>query len=231
MSRVSSKQDARPGDHRTARGTDANLVGPIVNCVDSYMPRAAARAADDTIAEEEGRMRCSLVLAMAAFAACTNSGGDNDASMPQDSAVPADLVAPNDGDMAISDATPADAANGVDAFLPPFSGIYSVSPMPSYTCAGGSYSLHVMQLQFSETATMLNVSGASVTMTGPLPTSASFTVMGTNPGSCTENDALTGTMAADGSSFSGTLTVTFTGGAANCLDCTNQSFPVTGTKI
>lgn len=59
--------------------------------------------------------------------------------------------------------------------------------------------------------------------------SNSFSVNKTYPGACTESYTLSGTFTS-ATTFTGNITISYTGGAANCGDCTGGSWSVSGTK-
>jgi hypothetical protein len=119
------------------------------------------------------------------------------------------------------------------------SGIFNVSPAPSYSCAFGLYTLSVPMMQFTVSGTMLTVNGAPAPMMGTLAAGATmFDVSGTNPsggGGCDEHYRLQG-MFTDSMHWSGTFTARFTdpGVSTACdplYECSDQSFMVTGTSM
>jgi hypothetical protein len=116
------------------------------------------------------------------------------------------------------------------------SGFYSAAPPPTYQCAFiplfGFYAvdLNITSFTFSDSGSLLTVSGAPCPMTGPSArTSRMINVTCTLPGGCAETYRLVGTFSTD-NTWSGTFTASFSGGASACSDCTMRSFSVTGTR-
>jgi hypothetical protein len=111
------------------------------------------------------------------------------------------------------------------------SGLYSVSPTISYSCAFGLVSLAINRFTFADSGAILTVSGAPCVMSGPSARSSRMiNVTCTLAGSCNETYSLTGTYT-DDNRWTGTFTATFTGGGGACFDCTNQSRAVTGMRL
>lgn len=121
-------------------------------------------------------------------------------------------------------------------------GNYNVTPI-MYSCMDTLglgmtvINLNVSQCTFvfGPTSTMASCgtsSGGMGTppMTGPAISGMMFTVSGIRAGDCNENYALTGTFS-DATHFTGTLTLMLTGATCGVTDCTNQSWPVTGTLV
>jgi hypothetical protein len=108
------------------------------------------------------------------------------------------------------------------------SGIYTITPPPNYTCASGLVNFNITTMTFSDSGSALVVTGAPCPMTGLSARTGTINVTCTLFGTCNETYSLTGTFTGD-NTWTGTFTATFTGGVW-CLDCTNQSFPVSGSR-
>lgn len=113
-------------------------------------------------------------------------------------------------------------------------GSYGLTPAITYTCAMGVVSFTINTMAFSDTGTKLTViatpngpGGGCNVLTGDTAYDGSFTATCTYPGACNEIYTLTATFAPGGNTWSGTFTATYVG---SCINCTNQSWPVTGTR-
>jgi len=105
-------------------------------------------------------------------------------------------------------------------------GTYLVTPAPTYSCAFGLVSYSIGTMVFSDSGTVLIVTGAPCPMSGPSAAGGTINVSCTLAGSCDEIYALTGTFTGP-DTWTGTFTATFVG---SCFDCLNQSTPVTGMR-
>ncbi len=121
------------------------------------------------------------------------------------------------------------------------SGIYDVAMPITYSCTDSilgmtAINFGVDSFQFSPTGMMITVLGRSPmgsmrSGTPPLMgsiTGAMFTASGTRAGDCNENFTLSGRFT-DPDHFTGTLTLMLAGVSCSLTNCTNQSWPVTGT--
>ncbi len=115
------------------------------------------------------------------------------------------------------------------------SGVYLLTPAPSYRCAYffGVYLVNftIPSLTFTDSGTVLSVVGAPCPvpqpMTGPSArTTRNINVSCTYVGSCNETYSLTGSFVTD-DRWTGTFRATYSG---SCLDCTNQSWSVSGQR-
>ena len=100
-----------------------------------------------------------------------------------------------------------------------------------YSCAGGLVNYNYGVFTFTDTGSMLTVTGARCTMTGPsAATTRMISVTCTESGGCDEVYSLTG-MFTDDNHWTGTFTAMFVPlypGA--CADCMNRTHAVTGTR-
>jgi len=112
-------------------------------------------------------------------------------------------------------------------FVP--SGTYTLAPPVSFTCAWGMVNLSLSMFTFKDNGATLTVEplmNGGCYMTGPSAKSGTINVTCLYAGTCNETYTLTGTF--NGANWSGTLTAKYQG---MCLGCTNQSWPMTGTKL
>ncbi len=110
------------------------------------------------------------------------------------------------------------------------SGVYALTPGPSYSCAFGLVSLSLPTVTLSDSGSLMIASGLPCTPSGgsARPT-RTFDLTCTLPGSCAETYRIRGTFS-DDDTWSGTVSATFTGAGGACFDCTNQSWAVTGRR-
>jgi hypothetical protein len=113
------------------------------------------------------------------------------------------------------------------------SGVYAVTPAPSYTCALGIITIDMSTITFSDGGTLLVASGGGLNCSpsGASPRGSptrSFSLSCTLPGTCAETYAITGTFT-DDTHWTGTVSATFVGGAS-CLGCVNRSWSVSGAR-
>jgi len=107
------------------------------------------------------------------------------------------------------------------------SGTYVTSPAPTYTCAFGLVAFSIGTFTFSDSGSVLVVTGAPCSMTGTSArASRTFDVSCTLPGSCDEIYRLQGSFTTD-DQWTGTFSATFVG---SCVDCTNQTWSITGNR-
>ncbi|RLB46479.1 MAG: hypothetical protein DRJ42_27560 [Deltaproteobacteria bacterium] len=113
-------------------------------------------------------------------------------------------------------------------------GTYSISPIISYSCVGGLVNFTIDEMTFADDGMNLDVSvgptgplGGCSSMSGDTATDGSFTVSCIYTGTCDETYTLTG-MFTDAGTWTGNYTAEFSG---SCFDCTNQNWPVTGTRL
>jgi hypothetical protein len=107
------------------------------------------------------------------------------------------------------------------------SGTYVIVPAPYKYCAYGLVNFNISTMVFSDSGSVLVVTGAPCSMTGSSARSSGhINVTCTLYGTCDEIYALTGDFTGS-NTWAGTFTATFVG---SCLNCTNQSWSVTGTK-
>jgi hypothetical protein len=111
------------------------------------------------------------------------------------------------------------------------SGVYDLSPFPSYSCAFGLVDYNYMSFTFTDDGTTLTVNGARCTMVGPSArTTRMISVSCTESGTCDETYTLTGMFTTD-DEWTGTFVADFTAlSPGACFDCEDQSHPVTGTR-
>lgn len=111
-------------------------------------------------------------------------------------------------------------------------GTYGVTPAPSYTCAFGLVNFNgaTMSLSVTGTTMTLTMGGLPCSPAGIYnPTTRSFNLTCTAPGTCAETYTLTGMFTTD-NQWSGTFRATYVGGSGACFNCANQMWSVTGTR-
>ncbi|MDI7266756.1 MAG: MopE-related protein [Myxococcota bacterium] len=111
------------------------------------------------------------------------------------------------------------------------SGVYVVTPAPTYSCAFGLVNFSISSLTFSDSGTVLSVVGAPCPfpspMTGPSArTTRTINVSCLYPGSCNETYSLTGSFVTD-DGWTGTFRAGYSG---SCFDCTTRSWSVSGQR-
>lgn len=114
-------------------------------------------------------------------------------------------------------------------------GGYTSTPALSYSCAFGGAAFNIQRWDFIITGNVIKVvafpSATGFSQTNPLTgtidcQTGMFTASRLLSGSCTETYTLTGQVQSIGS-WTGTFRAAFTGGA-NCFDCINRDYPVSG---
>lgn len=123
-------------------------------------------------------------------------------------------------------------------------GVYNITPSFSYSCLDGNLSFNVSAFQFLGAAPFflrgiptLTLISPGLFLQGPPPgAGADFTAQAVIPGDATETYTLTGTFRADRRTWDGVFTFTCSGPLCNGggifgTPCTNQSFPITGTRL
>jgi hypothetical protein len=113
------------------------------------------------------------------------------------------------------------------------SGTYDIAPSITYSCALGVVSLNITAASFVDNSAKLTVTvtpkgagGGCNVLTGDSAFDGSFTVTCVYAGVCTETYTLSGTFS--GGKWTGAFTATYVG---SCMNCTNQSWVVTGTRV
>ncbi len=108
------------------------------------------------------------------------------------------------------------------------SGTWGLTPTVAYSCAAGLFSFSFSSVFILDTNPNLSVDTGDQpgVLTGSFSSGTDFSVSRVLSGSCTEGYDLTGSFT-DANTFTGAFTATYTG---TCLDCTNQSWSVTGTR-
>jgi hypothetical protein len=130
------------------------------------------------------------------------------------------------GDLACTGSCDFDTAGCTSSWNP--SGTYTVSPAIDFSCAYGLVTLDVSLLLFNDTGVLLYADMGSCVMQGTSSIgSRTFDISCTLPGTCAETYSLTGSFT-DDDHWTATMTATFVGSL--CLDCTNQSWDVTGSR-
>lgn len=145
--------------------------------------------------------------------------------LAKDLAKQKDLPKPPAPDVKI-DSRPAEATG----FNP--NGTYTLSPQATYTCAFGIVNFTIGQVTLVDNQSTLTAilgptgpAGGCNVLTGDTAYDKSFSATCVYAGSCNETYTLSGTFS--GTSFTGTFTASFSG---SCLNCVNQSWPITGTR-
>ncbi len=112
-------------------------------------------------------------------------------------------------------------------------GMYTVTPAPTYMCAfvfGGylvSFNGGTMSFSLAGTTMTLTTTGLPCSPRGAFnPSTRAFSLTCTAPGTCAETYALTGSFTTS-NTWTGTFTASYAG---SCLDCTSQSWSVTGMR-
>lgn len=144
-----------------------------------------------------------------------------DRALPPDKAWPPDLPPPDK-------APPPDL---VIVFSP--SGTYTVSPPVSYTCAVSLVNFSVGTATFVDNGKTLTVvtgptgpGGGCNVLSGDTAIDGAFTASCVYPGSCNETYTLTASFTSP-TAWTGSYKATYSG---SCLNCTSQSWTVTGTR-
>jgi hypothetical protein len=115
------------------------------------------------------------------------------------------------------------------------SGTYSVTPVPSYTCAFNLVDFTISQFVFTDNGGTLTVSGSGlpVDMTGASAAEGAIAVSGILAGDCTETYSLTGSfVSAD--TWTATFDANYSGSSCDpgwpFEPCVNQSWDLTGQR-
>jgi len=117
---------------------------------------------------------------------------------------------------------------GQYTFLPDYDGAFDISPTVVFACAGGAVNINLSTMVFADVGGDLLVTGAPTTMRqSPGPVDENFSASGVIPGACEETYVVSGSFA-DNDSFSGLFEIQFNGWG--CLGCTDQSYPISGTR-
>ena len=108
-------------------------------------------------------------------------------------------------------------------------GIYTIQPAATYSCASGLFNLNVQTFTFQDLgASSIQVVGApsGPTMTGTIDPSGAFQVTATVFGEATESYVLFGQFS-DTDNWTGNFSVNFTG---STFDCLGQGWQITGIR-
>jgi hypothetical protein len=136
------------------------------------------------------------------------------------------VVATFDGVAGLSELT-------LTGFAPPtdFSGTWT-HDLVTYTCAQGLVSVSFSNLEVVHTGQDISLTSVGSaqpgTMVGAAPVDGAFTATRTIPGDVTETYEITGSFD-DANTMTAIFTIEFTG--ANLLDCTDQTFNLTATRV
>ncbi|MDP3275475.1 MAG: hypothetical protein Q8Q09_09795 [Deltaproteobacteria bacterium] len=117
--------------------------------------------------------------------------------------------------------------------MTPMSGVYALSPGVSYACTGIPSGVRLTEFDFNFVGPMMTVNNAPAPMRGPQPVMGAFdvtgSVLGTPGANCDEIYRLQGRFT-DATHFEGTFYISFVGPVCGFTNCTNQMFPVRGTR-
>jgi hypothetical protein len=118
---------------------------------------------------------------------------------------------------------------------PDRSGIFSLTPTLSYLCVDVFFG--ATAISFNETSWPFSYSGSlavamsrTVMQQTPAPSGDAFSVTGIVAGDCQESYTLTGTFS-DDDNWSGTLSLTLSGATCGFTNCSNETWPVSGTRV
>jgi hypothetical protein len=109
-----------------------------------------------------------------------------------------------------------------------YTGTWGIDPVVSYSCAYDLVTVSFNTLSVFDAAPNITFGasgGQPGTMTGLIDGQGAFSVQNTISGACAETYTLAGTFTS-ADAFEATFTASFSG--SYCLDCTTQTFPVTG---
>jgi len=137
------------------------------------------------------------------------------------------LVTATDGDQVSLDGTDT-VTVGHYTFLPDYNGTFDIYPTVVYACAGGAVNINMSTMVFADVGGNLQVTGAPTVMRQiPGPVDENFSAIGIIPGSCEETYIASGSFL-DNDAFTGLFDIQFNGWG--CLGCTDQSYPISGTR-
>ena len=122
----------------------------------------------------------------------------------------------------------------MDAVCPPptWDGLWSTAPAINYTCTAFTIAITSVTVVDTNPNISFSFSAPVGTLSGTLGAADSFSATTTVTGLCQEDYSFVGSFTGP-DSLSGTLTATFTdtsGTGFGCLDCTTQTWNVTGTR-
>ena len=110
-----------------------------------------------------------------------------------------------------------------------YGGTWELDTSISYSCAYGLVTYNFDQLVVTDLNPTIKFAGGGTqpgTMVGSITGSADFDADNQLPGSCTETYSVVGQFTSY-NSFDATFTATYAG---RCIDCTNQSYVIHGTR-
>ena len=124
--------------------------------------------------------------------------------------------------------------DGIECFTD-YSGTWVVSPAPAFACALNSVTISFGAMSITDAGTVIVFESVASTQLGAMSgtrTGDDFSAARSIPApdesiGCSEEYAIEGSFSSL-TEFNATLTATFTGDG--CWDCTNQSWPITGSR-